>query len=382
MAAGAHGVARQGFTSRELVDDYDQMWGILRESFPFLNLAGKSEAELEALRVENRAFISGRVSDAAGLYLMMKQTCGALGNIAHLRPLDAQEYALFLHSLSRFQGEDSPVSNMILDPQTVASYARIGNNDIVPLLTADYSWPPFVYLPDVHAAYFRFHSFNNYAMIEQPAAIDTFLAEHPDAEHVIIDITGNPGGYGYIWMNHIVSAFNEQVHWQATSYIRMTDIIAGQYEGVDIVPIDDEASGLPSWVSELGMTHQGKLVLNLPMAEYKGAQVKQSLRRWLLVDGEVASSAEMFTRFCKDTGWATVVGTITKGDGVVAKDSPCMVRLDNTGLLMMFIVESGVNADGTPNAVRGTLPDYISKPSETPLDACVRVIRSMKANNK
>ena len=110
------------------------------------------------------------------------------------------------------------------------------------------------------------------------------------------------------------------------------------------------------------------------MEAYAGEKVERSVKRWLVIDGEVASAAEMFARFCKDTGWAAVAGTAAKGDGLVSAYAPSVVRLNNTGLLFMFFAESGVNEDGSLNVLRGTEPDYFAKPTESPLEACIRWI--------
>lgn len=339
-------------------------------------MADKTEGELEALYLENRALIGTRVTDVKGLYFVMQQTCRALGNIGHLRPLSPLDYPLYQHSRAQEMDVAPADINMVLNPQTIESYKLLGSEEMVAPLQTHHASTPMEYLPEIRAVYVKFPSFYNYILVEQPVPIAEFLAKHPEAEHIIFDITMNPGGYGYIWMHHFVSVFTESVHWQARSYIRITDAIAWQYDGVEMIPIDANTAGLPSWVNDLGMTHQGYISTRLPVESYKGTKVDKPLKRRLLVDEGVASAAETFTRFCKDTGWATVVGTTTKGDGVVVADAPCMVRLDNTGLLLQFFVESGVNADGTPNAVRGTLPDYIKKPSETPLEACIRIIQN------
>jgi hypothetical protein len=56
---------------------------------------------------------------------------------------------------------------------------------------------------------------------------------------------------------------------------------------------------------------------------------------------------------------------------------PTVVRLNNTGLLAKFTVESAVNEDSSPNAITGTIPDFPCKPGETPLETCLRLIRHL-----
>lgn len=362
---------RHNFTAEELLADYDQMWGILRESYPFLSLAGKSDAELEALLQENRALIGSRVQDAGGLYMLMQSTCRALYKAAYLWPLTPQEYREY-HNWALQDEVDPDDYPFALDPQTVATYTQLGMEDERPLFTPPQS-VGMEYFPDIRAAYFRFPNFHVNVNPEEPVPIADFLSEHPDVEHVIIDITGNSGGSVYYWKYHIVSAFSEPVSWKWTSYLRITELIASQYQGLDISPLPPEPPVKPGFVVGLGMTHMGTGSMAFPLEEYAGEQVDAPVRRWLLVDGYVAAGADTLAGFCKDTGWAAVVGETTRGRGLVL-NSPVLARLDNTGLLFRFSVESGVNDDGTLNTERGTMPDYPNKPLESPLDACKRVI--------
>ena len=374
--------AKTSLSVQELQDDYDQMWDILYESYPFLPCTGKSEEELEALRQEKRALIGSKVTDSAGLYLIMQDICRALGNIAHLRALGPEEYSSLYYSGLQDQenGINKKDNEIYLDPQTVETYTQLGFMSVKPVDTTDLSSVTMDYFPEIQTAYFRIPTFYSRELYDQGMPIAEFLDNYPDVENVIFDITGNRGGYGYIWTNHIVSAFSDPVDWQVTSYIRITDPVAWTYEGVDVEPIDPETTDLPDWVNTLGMTHQSTQRISLPYEDYAGKKVDKSIKRWIVTDENVASSAEVFTRFCKDTGWATIVGTATKGDGPTSAYSPSPVRLNHTGLLFWFFVESGVNEDGTLNALQGTMPDFFSKPNEKPLDACIRWIKQMNSN--
>ena len=371
-----NGSAEAASALQLLLDDYDQMWDVLYESYPFLSCTGKDAEQLEALRLEKRALIGKKAADPAGLYHILQDTCSALGNIAHLRAVSPEEYSAFYadRSEDRENGIIHKDTDIWLDPKTVEVYAQLGFREARPANSSGLYSVGMDYFPDLHAAYFRFPTFYSEELTRQAVPIAAFLEKHPDVEHLIIDITGNRGGYTSAWINGIVSAFPDPVEWQSTSYIRITETVARTYEGIPVEPIDFEAADLPDWVESLGMTHQGTHRISLPLEAYAGEKVERSVKRWLVIDGEVASAAEMFARFCKDTGWAAVAGTAAKGDGLVSAYAPSVVRLNNTGLLFMFFAESGVNEDGSLNVLRGTEPDYFAKPTESPLEACIRWI--------
>lgn len=61
--------------------------------------------------------------------------------------------------------------------------------------------------------------------------------------------------------------------------------------------------------------------------------------------------------FCKNSGFATLVGTTTNGDGGVA--DPLLLALPNSGLLIRFSIFYGLNADGAGNEATGTTPGHI-----------------------
>jgi hypothetical protein len=95
---------------------------------------------------------------------------------------------------------------------------------------------------------------------------------------------------------------------------------------------------------------------------------------YLLIDEGVYSASENFAVFCKTTGFATVVGRNSGGDGIGL--APMLVALPYSGLLLQYCTLYGMNPDGSNNEEFGTTPDYISEAGETPLDTCLRIIRS------
>jgi Periplasmic protease len=76
---------------------------------------------------------------------------------------------------------------------------------------------------------------------------------------------------------------------------------------------------------------------------------------YLIVDSGVFSSAEAFAVFAKDTGFATLVGDKTGGDGIGF--DPAVCTLPNSGYIFRFPLEMGLTSDGTSNFEHKTEPD-------------------------
>ncbi|MBL4662419.1 MAG: hypothetical protein JKY22_02395 [Flavobacteriaceae bacterium] len=88
---------------------------------------------------------------------------------------------------------------------------------------------------------------------------------------------------------------------------------------------------------------------------------KYSGNIFLLVDNVVFSSAETLAYFCKSTKFATVVGEKTNGDGVGT--DPLLLTLPNSGIVIRFTGEMGLNPDGSANDELKTVPDITLKAS-------------------
>lgn len=84
--------------------------------------------------------------------------------------------------------------------------------------------------------------------------------------------------------------------------------------------------------------------------------IQSDAKRWVLVSRCVYSASEQFTCFCKQTGWATVVGEQTGGDGL--GENPILLLLPDSGLLLEFSNTVGENPDGSMD-VEGTAPDIL-----------------------
>jgi len=130
----------------------------------------------------------------------------------------------------------------------------------------------------------------------------------------------------------------------------------------------------PSFLEEFGMDYfceSGVRIEGKPQTEEW-----MTASRWVLIDEMVYSSADTFARFCKKTGWATLVGRVTKGDG--DGQGPVFVSLSNTGLLIQFSSTTGINLDGSCNTVYGTAPDILAAKGKWPLELCKETILKLK----
>ena len=227
--------------------------------------------------------------------------------------------------------------------------------------------------PRQKALVFSFRSFDSARIERDGDILARGLAAHPDARHIVFDITDNRGGSDCYWSRVLVAPLGGSWTHEIVNWMKATPLAVGQVGAGNMRPLDEWTGEVPVFVTELGLTHWAVETESVPPAPRDVPALQTDARRWVLINGETYSAADGFALFCRDTGWATLVGWPTRGEGAKS-GSPAVVRLPNTGLLFRFSVLAAANDDGSLNAEVGTRPDFTPKPRERALDACLRLI--------
>lgn len=231
------------------------------------------------------------------------------------------------------------------------------------------SYPEHLYSTEIieenNIAYLKLPSFASFYVEKDREGLFNFFSEIKDYNTLIIDIRGNGGGSTNYWMDNIIPPLTDKIlttenyiimrksgytipfikNKTFLSYYRLKPIkdLSFYKEKPDFYLRDDNAV-----YDELDYTVRPRNPVG-----FKG-------KIYLLVDDNVYSSAESFAVFAKATGWATLVGTRTGGDGIGF--DPVPVALPNSGLVVRFPVDMGLNPDGSINEETATEPDiYIEQ---------------------
>ncbi|MCX7903406.1 MAG: S41 family peptidase [Caloramator sp.] len=203
-------------------------------------------------------------------------------------------------------------------------------------------------------AYLKVWSFAHNYVERDKEGIYSFFKSIKDYPFLIIDIRGNGGGSeGYYMENIVPPLIKEPLSTQFYCLYR-GDYIKKFLKSRKIKtrPIEKLPNGLkyPEETKKLFtsfLDSREEIKPKNPVG-FKG-------KIFLLVDDYVYSSAEAFAAFCKATKFATLVGTTTGGDGIGM--DPAVVALPNSGLLIRFPLDMGLNPDGTSNEEYHTQPD-------------------------
>lgn len=171
-------------------------------------------------------------------------------------------------------------------------------------------------------------------------------------DHLILDLRKNSGGNDQYWDHHIMPRLISRSYaWSGPSVLRRGPVAGTWYEqkfhGFGKVA---SLPNLPPEVTpeDFAVVMDKKVIRPNGKPRFKG-------KVWLFVSPGVFSSSESFAAFTKATGWATVAGTRTGGDGIGADPIPMM--LPHSGFLVIFPAWGGLNPDGSFNFEARTTPD-------------------------
>lgn len=376
------GKGKTTFTKEELLEDYDQLWKDLETNYPFFPVLEEEGIDLEQVYQKGREQIKNRVSDLKGFLYVLKSVFSEMQNFAHLQILSNQAIAsikLSYENEKEYNGQDSLWLQIIHKPQVETTYAQKDMQKLLPDVEADIPVDA-AYLAEIETLYFHFKSFQMSIVERDRHVIRDYAAALGDVpiEHIIFDITGNPGGSTAYWQDNIVALFPGEYTYEQTVFYNDTPLNRYFYKDfLDYTPISEfpTDSVLPDFVEQLQLSYYTEIEGTVGQNTTSLVPELSDAKRWLLTDKTCYSASDQFAHFCKETGWATLVGTATGGDGAV-NFTPAMLELKNTGLLVYFSTLTAANSDGTLNAKRGTAPDVFSKQGESALDTCIRMIKS------
>ena len=353
-------------SQKEKLDDFEYMYDILQENFPFFEVNKRLNGiDWLGKKDEYMDLIKSTKSDDE-FYASLNSILGELHN-GHTNMLDEQEY--FLHKRFFTLNSDS-YSAWLQQLNIEKAINRYSQNDTgkEPGSTIGTTNSNIVtdnvrteILVQDKAAYLYIKSLR-YSNIEwDMKIIKPFLLSIKDYSKLIIDIRGNGGGSESYWTDNIVPmliskpvSYKTYMAYRGGSFEE--DFIKNKlgfgYEKLKPI-IDIDAEGLKNYPPELKEDFKYYYMFENTINPKDSIDFEGKI--YLLVDNGVYSSSEMFASFAKSTGFATLVGRRTGGDGI--GQDPLVCVLPNSGYAFRFPMVMGLQSDGTCNNEFKTAPD-------------------------
>lgn len=291
----------------------------------------------------------------------------------HLSVLNAGEYFNLINIYNHQLKNDNSIHSKYLinvlndsKPNLTYNYFNKLPNDVSISNKNQTSTLEFKYIDD-NIAYIKIPSFSVELIDNDKEKLLSFYESLTEFEFLILDIRGNKGGNDYYWKENIVSPLiDESLICTQTFFARDTDLSRSYLQGFTLNKINDEDLHKYAKINNDDITDSDLITSGQVIVEPKYPNINKKLKIYLLVDEKVYSSAESFTMFCKQTDFATIVGTNTDGDG--GGIDPILFTLPNSGLIVRFSILYKINSDGSCNEEFGTTPDYIYNDNNLLLD--------------
>ncbi len=332
--------------------DYALLWDTLERDYPYLDYLRGKGIDVDGIRAAYEEQMK-QAQTPDDLAAILEDIFRQLQNTAHLFLIRPEEFPYFY---SVYTDEDMQ-SERFLWSETVKQAAQAGYYklpaDGAPHEEDFFEDPPQVtvrYYPDCKLLYLRFFSFVTSSVERDRDVLVNAVGEYPEAEHIVFDIAQNGGGDDRYWRQNLVAPFGEDYQFPMRMYCKDSPRNRQILESLGGYRRTAELEDAPAWAEALGLElfyQENTTVEGRP-------EIQSGAKRWLLVGPKVYSSAEMFVSFCQATGWATVAGTHTWGDGVGF--DPVLVLLPDSGLLFRFSLTAGEAPNGSMSVV-GTEPE-------------------------
>ncbi len=277
-----------------------------------------------------------------------------------------------------FNSSSSSADMLRLFERIASEYSAYDEIDISRPLTASVSGVPIkstgtsyssrvTFLPDSNAVLITIKSFEEEDLdVER---IITELSEIRFVSDIIIDVRGCHRGEDCN-LDSLLSLFGGEWSYIYRAFFRNKET-AALYYSEDVIYTRSNRYGLDAYVDVTYEKSYGKGRLSLVFSE---------ARRWLLVDSETSCTADFLSSFAVATGWATVVGENTYGNGTgIGRRTYTLPG--NAGFSLTFNPCVIDNGKGGIKAITGVTPDITIKSGEDALEKCLETTGKIGADS-
>lgn len=308
---------------------YDEFWEILGDYYPQTQVAEKAGLDLDSIKKEGREQVKNIKRD--------------------------EELALILRGIAN---KFAPFDYIDINIQTTT------NSGIENPEKGQYT-PNYQYIPSLKTVVFSINSlsFND-------KYIESALEEIEDVEHIVFDLTTCNTMTNNL--DPILSPFGGDWTYNYTGYFKNKDIWK-------LFPEEDiKKTEKKSKAYEYGLKYCTERTVSFEYGDGRIEGKAKDAKRWILVGDLTAFGADYLSSFAKATGWATVVGNPTSGNGT---GLPMLsVSIPKTNIIVSFNPIVLDNGKGELKTMSGNVPDETAQRGKTALNVCISLIETLMEN--
>ena len=391
-----------GRTRGDYLDDLDFLYNTLVENFPFMGVIYRSiEVDLHYHYISTRRRIE-TIDDirSDGSFVLIINS----GFISHARQLG--HFGMLNRDSVRFHAQifnnaqwDAfiPFVDELNNPATRTLH-RLTDEDFEPPTQGEDS---FVYatwsqniqtriIEEGKIAYVNIQSMSSATMELDRITLLDFFREVADYEHLIIDIRQNGGGDSRFFPELVIAPnIGERLYFDNYVFImggdhnrQMLRYWFFDFSNPEESPFNPVNDALIARLPNLNPEDAAILDYYFNAGGFVDPTHGNGIfggKIWLLVSERVFSASEAAAAMVKQTGFATLVGTTTGGDGIGI--NPLMLALPNTGIIVRYSSLYGTDANGRNNQEFGTDPHIFNHPGLDALQTVLEIIEELQIQN-
>lgn len=374
FTSACYGQKQLQLTSSQKIKDFEYLYNILKENYPYFGV-GKRADSIDWLSKKKEYLTRIKASNTDSAYIFTLKSIISELNCGHVHLGVTQWADEGYREAYKQMAKEVPDSGkgkwlemFDISPCRTKYWAEILNKKDI----EQSAIPMTVVKPEKRRpnytdtiiggehdgiAIMTIQSFSHLRIKEDKLKIDAFLAQIEKCRALIINIHENGGGSEDYWQKNIVARLIQS----PINYIMYPVIKDGEmnrlfylsyFEKGKILQKEGSLQHIPQELLDENyyiVDERNTIIPDQPV-NFRG-------KIYLLVSEKVFSASECFAQFCKITGWATIVGQRTGGDGIGS--DPIIVRLPESGILLCYPALVGVNYDGCLNFEERTVPDIV-----------------------
>lgn len=361
----------QGETAK-YIDDFEYLSKMLYDTYPYFGVIQRQNIDINKT-IKNYRRKVACLDNIDDFYATMIDFANEFQGNGNFKVVTKEDYN---DLLNRYDDSQSPYYKALTIPSTQSFY---GNHLTSHNETDKKENVTILEYTDTSTAYIGIQSFDKKYMIDDKKTLNNFYDRLSDFNHLIIDLRNNSGGSSDYAIENIIKPLATK-DYSYTQHILFNDNDYSkpflEYMHKDnlqtISPLSDfNLKQFPYLeLDDMNKLSHAMSIENVYLANGKGYQGKI----YVLVSPTVYSSSESFVDFCKSTGFATIIGQPTGGDGIGF--DPIIVSLPNSGIALKYAMHYGIDSEGRNSEEYGIIPDVLLEDHENAYDYIMKKIKA------
>lgn len=350
----------------EKLEDFNQMMKIIEDGYPYLKVIERNYGYNWLERKDSYENQIKATENDTEFIITMNKILGELGDfhtglILSQSDLDLlrddydEQYLISIYSDNSKLRYNSLENSM--DDMSLTSLLKEADNGVI-LKDVVENEIGYMYIPTFGPGIGYSQSVED-SISSNLKLIQDYIKNIENHKALIIDIRENFGGIDFYWQEIVSMLIHEDMEQKGYTVFKDSSVINeyvdvyGQ-DGALIEQLPEEIKNNcpPEVISDFKRVIPYENIIEAkPSSNFKG-------NIYLIVDKSVYSAAENFAYFAKNTGFATIVGSKTRG-GSAFDYGFALFSLKNSGLIGRMTSGMTLSIDGFCNEYLKTTPDHV-----------------------